>query len=440
MESLFQTDTVNEWGETESRGGLFARVVNAYFNPGTGKAIDNGALEQEVLRLNESQPDSVSPPDTAKTISYTDADGEQHSNQRLTEKEYNTLATVQGQTAKTILESIIETDSYKALSDKQKATVFDYVYDYAREKGRTEAIEGYDGLDGWMEGIEGEEAKTILDKAMTAGFTNAFSALSDSWNDGAGGEEAVGSLDEAYRVYDGLAEEEKKTFREEAEGRLGYFLEAKEAGVSTQTFTELYKSFYDIDKKDLTDNQKAQEWAHTLAKAQDGGTITGAQKDTLKDSMVYYTQVPGQTEKFDQMTEVGISADDADIIIHLLDGVVGTGAVDETGKAYVRNIDKWEVIAESGLDNRDIDTAMKAYMPDYDPTDKTPDKTELKYDAIRDMGISPAGYAYTYRIYADTSGSGKKNRVIQQYVEQFGCSREVAEEIYDIYAGVPWKK
>ncbi|MGN0978639.1 MAG: hypothetical protein ACI4PH_11340, partial [Faecousia sp.] len=429
--SEFQTDKVNAWGQTEIRGNAFERVFNAYFNPGNLKAIDNSDLEQEVSRLNESQPDSVTPPDTAKTISYTDADGERHSNQRLTEEEYNTLSTVQGQTAKTILEEAIESDVYKAMTDDQKARVFDYVYDYAREKGRTEAIEGYSGFDGWMKGIDGKESKTILDKVMTASFTDAFSDLTESWSNGGEGEDAVASLDQAYTVYEGMSPMEQRVFRDNAAGRLGYYLEAKKAGVSTETFAELYRTFYDIDKRtDINTSAKAKEWSYALEKAEEARKITGAQKDTLKDSMVYYQMFPAETEKFDQMTEAGISADSAKIIGSLLDGIIGTGSIDaETGKASVRDIDKREAIAKSGLSDDEIDTIMHVYMPDTG-------NTELKYDTIRDLGFTAEEYADSYRAYLDNSKKADKIAAIQQ---ELGCDYSTANTLYRIYYGSYFK-
>lgn len=429
--AAFQRDTVNAWGETESRGGGFERVINAYFNPGTLNAIDNSALEQEVFRLNESQPDSVAPPDTAKTISYTDADGERHSNHRLTKEEYNTLATVQGQTAKAILEEAIESDVYKSMTDDQKAKVFDYVYDYAREKGRTEAIEGYSGFDGWMKGIDGKESKTILDKVMTASFSDAFYGLTESWADGGDGEDAVAGLEQAYSVYEGMPAMERRVFRDNAGGRLGYYLEAKKAGVSTETFTELYRTFYDIDKRtDINTSDKAKEWSYALKKAEEARKITSSQKDVLKNSMAYYQMFPAETEKFDKMTEAGISADNAKIIGSLLDGITGTGSIDTaTGRASVREIDRREAIAKSGLPDSEIDTIMHVYMPDTG-------NTELKYDTIRGLGFSAEEYVDSYRAYLDNSKKTNKIAAIQQAL---GCDYSTANTLYRIYYGSYFK-
>jgi hypothetical protein len=93
-------------------------------------------------------------------------------------------------------------------------------------------------------------------------------------------------------------------------------------------------------------------------------------------------------------------------------GITGTGAVDkETGKAHVRDVDKWESIADADfLSESEIDTAMKLYMPDYDPEDESPNKTELKYDYARqEWGLSAAEYAAIYRVQAD--GDNKEEKV-----------------------------
>lgn len=430
--SFFQTDAVDAWGETESRGKGWERVFNAYFNPGTGKEIDSSALEQEVARLNESQPDSVSPPTTAKTISFTDADGERHSGRRLTEEEYNTLATVQGKTAKTILDEIIGSDAYKALTDEQKAKVFDYVYDYAREKGRTEAVQGYAGLEGWMKGIEGGEVKAILDKVMTAGFTDAFSDLTESWAKGGDGAKAVEQLEQAYRAYDGLSVEERKNFRENAGGRIGDYLTAKENGVDTQTFTELYRDYREISEDEGLDiGQRAQAWAKRLAEAQDSGEITRSAEAALKEEMAFRYTMTAETVKFDQMREMGIETEDADKVIHLLDGIVGTGSIDKnTGEPRVTDDDKWTEIAMANfLSTSEKDAIMKLYMPDYDPTDKTPDKTELRYDKMREEGFAPREFPYTHAV---TTQYTKKQDIINGF-KALGYNDYTARWLYDLY-------
>lgn len=108
----------------------------------------------------------------------------------------------------------------------------------------------------------------------------------------------------------------------------------------------------------------------------------------------------------------------------------------------IRDIQIREAIAKNGsLSTREKDIVMRAYMPDYDPTAKSPQKTELKYDAIRELGVSPQGYTDAYRDYLDASGTGKRRRTIAHYMKTYGWDRSTAQKVYDIYAGYykPWE-
>lgn len=406
-----KTDKVNAWGETEGQENGLLRTFNAFINPGTLKEIDNGQLEQEITRLNESQPDSVSPPDTPKTISYTDANGERISGHRLTEEEYSTLATVQGQTTKGILDEVLESDTYAAMTDQQKVSVFEYVYDYAREKGRSEALAGYEGLDGWMEGIEGNEADAILNKAVKNAFTDAFEQLVTD------PEGAAAALDQAYGLLDqhGITEWAKN-----AGGRTKYFVEAKRRGVDAATFAGLYQQFRDIDQNpDYNTGDKAAEWSYQLQKAQEAGTITKQQKDALKDSMVYYQMFPAETAKFDQMTEAGISADKAMDIGQLLDGIKP-----QEGYTNVRDVQKASALAGSGMSRSEKTAAMKIYLSDAQ---------DENLDLMLGLGYGPEDYAAVYEIYSGESGKGKKARTINKIRDELGVDYGTAREIYEIY-------
>ena len=406
-----KTDAIDEWGRVDNQGIGIVRALNAFLNPGTLKQIDNSALEQEVSRLNDSQPDSVSPPDTPKSISYTNAAGERITNHRLTEQEYSTMAAVQGQTAKGILDKVLESDTYAAMTDEQKASVFQYVYDYAREKGRTAALPGYEGMGGWMQGLDGKEADGILDKAVKNAFTDAFDRIATDT------EGAAAALDQAYELLDphGLTE-----WAKEAGGRTKYFVEAKRRGVDAATFAGLYQQFRDIDQNpDYNTGDKAAEWSYQLQKAQEAGTITKQQKDALKDSMVYYQMFPAETAKFDQMTEAGISADKATDIGQLLEGIKP-----QEGYTNVRDVQKASALAGSSLSRSEKTAAMKIYLSDAQ---------DENLDLMLALGYGPEDYAAVYEIYSGISGKGKKARTITKIRDELGVDYGTAREIYEIY-------
>lgn len=426
--NVFKTDTRDAWGETVSNGSIGRRIFDAYFNPGTLKVTENSALEDEINRLNDSQPESVSPPSTPKTITYTDTDGEAHKNYRLTEEEYQTLAEVQGQTAKTILDGIRESDAYQALSDKEKAKVFDYVYDYAREKGRAAALDGYEMADSWMHDVtEGEEQSSILTKVTGSVFDDAFKSLTSDWEYERDASDSVAELERAYDVFDAMGEEAKDAFRESAGGRVEYFLTAKENGVNTETFVDLYGRYRDIDKdENLDTGEKANAWATALAKARKAGDISRSAEAAMKEAMAFRYSMVAETEHLDSLNKMGLSPDTAKMIVDTMDRISETAS----------RTDKYRTIAamtgKNGLTTYDIDDVMKEWMPDYDPAAKSPDKTELKYDyARKELGLSPQEFVDAYEV--NSQYSKKKDR--EDAWKEMGLSEKTAEALYKLFGG-----
>lgn len=410
---FYQTEKLDEFGNPVQNEDGFLRVWNAFINPSSVSRAKDDPLTLEISRLHDTQPEKVSPPQVTKTISYTDADGEKHTGHRLTEEEYHTLATVQGQTAEEILNRIIQGGTYAAMTEQQKASVFGYVYDYAREKGRSEALPGYEGLSGWMQGIQGKEADAILDKAIGAAFTDAFELLQDD------PKQAVRDMEQAYGLL-GDNPAELDAFAEAAGGRVKYFLQAKRAGMDAQTFSELYQQFRSIDQDpDMTTTEKAGQWSYKLEKAREAGTITAKQRDVLKKSMVYYQRFPAETVKFDQLTESGINADDAVNI-----GRIMAGIKPQEGYTNVRDVQKSSAIAGSGLSAAEKTAALKVYLPDAQ---------DENLDLMLALGYGPEDYAAVYEIYANESGDGKKARIIRGIQEELGVDWATAKQIYDIY-------
>lgn len=426
--NLYKTDKVNAWGEKEKNGigegaaNWMTRAFDAFVNPGTLKKIDNGSVETEIERLNGAQEENVSPPEVSKTVSYTGKNGEVHKNQRLTEEEYQKLATTQGQTAYRIVSQMIGSKEYAAMTDQLKAQAVKMAYEYAKAKGLSETFPDYAGMDGWKRGIDGKETEAIFRKIVTSEFSKAFDTMEPE------------ALDQAYGLYKSLPAADQADFRKETGGKVGYYITAKEAGVSDKAFTGLYGTYKELgDNSNMTNNQKAQEWSRTLAKAYEDGKITKAGYDALKEKMAFRQSFPIDTEKFDAMTESGLSSDVADRIIKGLADLQGTGSVDkDTGEATVTNRDKWGYIAAlDGLSDKEKDRVMLLYMPDYDPEAEKPNKTELKYAYLRGRGYSAEQFTQTYSV---TQEFTKKADMIAAWVA-LGYSSEEAQMFYKLYKG-----
>lgn len=424
----FQIDKVDAYGNVvKDSGNPATRLANALLNPFNVQKIDRSELTQEIKRLNGVQPDKVNMPSVPKTVSYTDADGNHHDKERLTAEQYSTLEKTQKQTAAKLLGQVIGTDIYKAMTDDQKADVFSYVYDYAGEKGRAEAIDGYPGLsNSWMQDVDKNGYGAIVEKVVTKSFSNAFTSMDTS------------ALENAYSLYSAMDKDRQKQFRLDNGGRVRYYITAKENGVSDNAFVSLYGTYKGLgDDKSMTASQKAQEWAKALEEAYEGGEITKAAHDALKEEMVFRQTYTAKTEKFDAMTESGLSSDVADRIIKGLADLQGTGSVDKnTGENRVTDRDKWGYIAAlDGLSDKEKDRIMLLYMPDYNPDSGKPDKTELKYAYLRSKGYSPEQFTQTYSVAQEYS---KKADMIAAWVE-LGYSSEEARMFYELYkAGKIW--
>ncbi len=424
----YKTDKVNAWGEKEKNGtgegaaNWMTRAFDAFVNPGTLKKIDNGAVETEIERLNGAQEENVSPPEASKTVSYTGKNGEVHKNQRLTEEEYQTLATTQGQTADRIVSQMIGSKEYAAMTDRQKAQAVKLAYEYAKAKGLSETFSDYAGMDGWKRGIDGKETEAIFRKIVTSEFSKAFDTMEPD------------ALGQAYSIYESLGNAQKQEFKNGTGGRIGYYITARENGVSGETFASLYGVYKNLDNNSgMAGKDKAQEWARTLGNAYESGQITKAAHDALKDKMVFRQTFSIETEKFDAMTESGLSSDVADRIIKGLADLQGTGSVDkDTGEATVTNRDKWGYIAAlDGLSDKEKDRVMLLYMPDYNPEAEKPNKTELKYAYLRGRGYSAEQFTQTYGV---TQEFTRKADMIAAWVA-LGYSNEEAQMFYKLYKG-----
>lgn len=240
----YQTDKINAWGEKENMGDGVTRAVNAFLNPGTLKKIDNSEVEQEITRLNKVQDESVTPPYISKVITYTDSNGDLHKDYRLSEEEYTKIATTQGQTARRIIETMLDSKNYQAMSDSEKAKAIKQVYSYAREKGMVENIEGHTGYsESWMmEMREGKESEEILRRITNSELNRTMTNLDSAWDNGYNTEARSRELAAAYDSYSKMTADQKRKVRDFATGTTAKYIEAREKGVTHDNFLKTAKA------------------------------------------------------------------------------------------------------------------------------------------------------------------------------------------------------
>lgn len=398
-------------GEAQERGGFF----NTFVDPTKTQTYRKNDVTNYLEELSGSLdgdtsfiPDRQAPMSIHVNGETVNLDGEAR----------ETYQKTYGELVSSYYTGLMGSEAFRNLSDEQKANALNRAKTYATEHARA-AVSDYTT-------DSPKDAKTVENSIMQDLVRSEFSKAFDTMEPDA--------LGQAYSIYESLGKAQKQEFKNGTGGRIGYYITARENGVSGETFASLYGVYKNLDgNSGMAGKDKAQEWARTLGNAYESGQITKAAHDALKDKMVFRQTFSIETEKFDAMTESGLSSDVADRIIKGLADLQGTGSVDkDTGEATVTNRDKWGYIAAlDGLSDKEKDRVMLLYMPDYDPEAEKPNKTELKYAYLRGRGYSAEQFTQTYSV---TQEFTKKADMIAAWVA-LGYSSEEAQMFYKLYKG-----
>lgn len=124
------------WGQPFKRndvGNDAAGWIFSAITPSNIYDVHETPIDEEILRLQKAGFDAL-PSANPKTITI---DGEKV---RLTQDQYETYERVEGQTAYAFAEQIMDSDSYKAMTDEQKSDVLNAAYKVANELGKIAAL------------------------------------------------------------------------------------------------------------------------------------------------------------------------------------------------------------------------------------------------------------------------------------------------------------
>lgn len=398
-------------GEAQERGGFF----NTFVDPTKTQTYRKNDVTNYLEELSGSLdgdtsfiPDRQAPMSIHVNGETVNLDGEAR----------ETYQKTYGELVSSYYTGLMGSEAFRNLSDEQKANALNRAKTYATEHARA-AVSDYTT-------DSPKDAKTVENSIMQDLVRSEFSKAFDTMEPDA--------LGQAYSIYESLGNAQKQEFKNGTGGRIGYYITARENGVSGETFASLYGVYKNLDDNSgMAGKDKAQEWARTLGNAYESGQITKAAHDALKEEMVFRQTYTAKTEKFDAMTESGLSSDVADRIIKGLADLQGTGSVDkDTGEATVTNRDKWGYIAAlDGLSDKEKDRVMLLYMPDYNPEAEKPNKTELKYAYLRGRGYSAEQFTQTYGV---TQEFTRKADMIAAWVA-LGYSSEEAQMFYKLYKG-----
>ena len=263
-----QTDYLNAWGETEkNEGGLLYNLLS----PGYISEEQKTAVSDELYRLREATGANVFPQIAEKTVTYTGTDGTLHKDYNLSAEEFDKLQKAEGQEAAKLIAELVENADYAKLTDKQKAEVISDVYAYAREQGKKAALSDYHSeADSWIQEMGSNKADTIVRRAAVRTLERAVAEtignVKNEWQTTPAAEKEREELYKSYRSMDSV---ERMEIREDANANTANYLEARDAGVSHDKFTKVYKALNDIRP------EKGQSGARSVQKAEAVAKVSG---------------------------------------------------------------------------------------------------------------------------------------------------------------------
>ena len=170
---LFQAKKYDAWGNEVETSTAF----QSFFNPSYTGDISNDPIDAEIARLNKAQGANVSPSLPSQTISYLLGDGKTREKRRLTSDEYETLCRVQGQNQRRLVEEIINSDDYAALSGEEKAQAIRFAYDYATMISKSAVVDYHEEpayIENRPDGMS--EAEAII-RHVAVGTTEKYADL-----------------------------------------------------------------------------------------------------------------------------------------------------------------------------------------------------------------------------------------------------------------------
>ena len=397
----------------DSPKGTFLGVRNNLLNPVTATTLGDMTLANALGALSDRTGNVTIYPEKQAPKSFS-ANGQTIlvSGKKMTETYQGTYM---GH-INSIYNGLLNDPVFGSLPDSLKVKSLEYAKQYATEQAKA-SISDF-SLTGWVASAGNDPASAILDKVAVSSVTDALNGITSAWENGENANTAA--LDSTWAAFQAMPEKTRLRIIEEQGGRVGAYLSARQAGVSAETFTDLYNTYWELNNSKASAAEKAESWGATLDKAKEQNTITSTQRNVLWDSLGYWTQIRQNAEKYNALVDGGLSANQSTSLLDALDQIVP-----KPGNVNPSAAQKFEVIIDfPGLTPEQEDAALREYMTDAQ---------EGKYDAVLDMGFTAQDYIDAYNAIQNESGTGKKARVIAKFQSEFDLSYAAAKKLYEIY-------
>lgn len=155
-----QIDYLDAWGRTEETGTPLERFFRNFLSPGYSSTWNSSSMENELQRLYDAGYTDVFPSSVKQSADFMGG--------KMTADQWSARQKTQGQEAYRILTQFMQTDTYKNMSDDDKARYIETVYDYANGIGKIAAGEPAEKETKWIQSAQAGKEKVGLDPSTFA--------------------------------------------------------------------------------------------------------------------------------------------------------------------------------------------------------------------------------------------------------------------------------
>lgn len=155
-----QIDYLDAWGRTEETGTPLERFFRNFLSPGYSSTWNSSSMENELQRLYDAGYTDVFPSSVKQSADFMGG--------KMTADQWSARQKTQGQEAYRILTQFMQTDTYKNMSDDDKARYIETVYDYANGIGKIAAGEPAEKEAKWIQSAQAGKEKVGLDPSAFA--------------------------------------------------------------------------------------------------------------------------------------------------------------------------------------------------------------------------------------------------------------------------------
>lgn len=358
-----QQDYVDAWGRTQSNGSAGKRIFDAFINPFYSGTDSTTKVDTELERLYKAGEDvdgfpNVLPQKASRSLEYAKGTS-------MTPDEYKQYSIDRGQKSLELVSDFMESDEYKIMSDIQRAGVISDLYSLAADRALKD-IKTSNGI-AYTGGLD--DVAKLKDVPEYYASKEILSGAKDNTK------ENFDAIDQVLKNFGHLKDDTQEALRDSTELYVGKLLYAKDKGIKSKDWFDIYTAVKDYKKQ--TDNG-----SDSAASIAVGNTVKGTDAEKLAALEA-------------QLTPDGENAKNP-------------------GKRNA-TVRRYEAAIDSGI-SYDTWSKIEAALNEIAPG-KTPNLNEINA-AVAKSGTGVNG-STAYRIYKDYSSDEAK---VKQYDYSYGSS------------------